>query len=317
MKNILVMAAGAVGGYFGGLLSKNNNVVFIARGEHLQVSKNKGLLIKSKNSGEFTAKGTFASETPQNYTADLILFCVKEYHNDLAAEIVEPAIGEKTAIMTLQNGIGSADFLAKMFTSTQIMVGAAYVEATKTEPGIIEEYGGDSLIKFGPHNTSTKSHLKMIDVGNLLYESGISNQIIEKIDNVIWEKLIFISALSGMTCITRSEFSEVISNPVTKDMTWRLLNESYKVATAAGAELPESTPSVIMKNFIATKDELVSSMHNDLKKGRPIEVKAINGAISGIAKSLLTDAPINEIISTALDIYDQKARINIQGTKTL
>ena len=92
MKNILVMAAGAVGGYFGGLLSKNNNVVFIARGEHLQVSKNKGLLIKSKNSGEFTAKGTFASGTPQNYTADLILFCVKEYHNDLAAEIVEPAI---------------------------------------------------------------------------------------------------------------------------------------------------------------------------------------------------------------------------------
>ena len=138
-----------------------------------------------------------------------------------------------------------------------------------------------------------------------------ANQLIEKIDDVIWEKLIFISALSGMTCITRSEFSEVISNPKTKDMTWRLLNESYKVAKAAGAELPESTPSSIMQNFIATKDELVSSMHNDLKKGRPIEVKAINGAISEIARSLPTDAPINEMISTTLDIYNQKARTKI------
>ena len=311
MKNILVMAAGAVGGYFGGLLSKNNNVVFIARGEHLQVSQKKGLLIKSENSGKFIAEGTFVSEIPENYIADLILFCVKEYHNDLAAEIVRQAIGKKTAIMTLQNGIGSADFLAKMFTSTQIIVGAAYVEATKTEPGIIEEHGGDSLIKFGPHNSSVNSHLKMVDVANLFSESGISNQLIEKIENVIWEKLIFISALSGMTCITRSEFSEVISNPKTKDLTWRLLNESYEVAKAAGAELPESTPSSIMQNFIATKDELVSSMHSDLKKGRPIEVKAINGAISEIARSLPTDAPINEMISTTLDIYNQKARTKI------
>ena len=189
MKNILVMAAGAVGGYFGGLLSKNNNVVFIARGEHLRVSQNKGLLIKSENSGQFIAEGTFVSEIPENYIADLILFCVKEYHNDLAAEIVRPAIGDKTAIMTLQNGIGSAEFLAKVFTPAQIIVGAAYVEATKTEPGIIEEHGGDSLIKFGPHNSAVKSHLKMLDVGNLLSESGISNQLIEKIDNVIWEKL--------------------------------------------------------------------------------------------------------------------------------
>ena len=187
-------------------------------------------MIKSENSGEFIAEGTFVSEIPENYIADLILFCVKEYHNDLAAEIIRPAIGEKTAIMTLQNGIGSAEFLAKVFTPAQIIVGAAYVEATKTEPGVIEEHGGDSLIKFGPHNSTAKSHLKMVEVVNLLSESGISNQLIEKIDDVIWEKLIFISALSGMTCITRSEFSEVISNPKTKDLTWRLLNESYEVA---------------------------------------------------------------------------------------
>ena len=62
MKNILVMAAGAVGGYFGGLLSKNNNVVFIARGEHLRVSQNKGLFITSENNGEITAEGTLVSE---------------------------------------------------------------------------------------------------------------------------------------------------------------------------------------------------------------------------------------------------------------
>jgi 2-dehydropantoate 2-reductase len=308
MKNILVMAAGAVGGYFGGLLSNKNNVVFIARGEHLQVAKSKGLCVKSKTSGEFSATGVFASEVPRNYNADLILFCVKEYHNKQAAEVIAPAVGDGTAIMTLQNGIGSADFLAKIFTTAQIITGAAYVEATKIGPGMIEEHGGDCLIKFGPYLTSSELYFEMDEISNLLFKSGIENEARENINDAIWEKLIFISALSGMTCITRSEFSDVISNPKAKHMTWRLLNESYEVAIASGAELPKSTPSLIMKDFIEGKDELVSSMHSDLKNGNPLEIRAINGAISKTARELKINSPLNDMICNSLDIYDHKAR---------
>ena len=315
MKNILIMAAGAIGGYFGGLLSNNNDVVFIARGEHLQATKTRGLLIKSQNSGTFTAKGVFASEVPENYIADLILYCVKEYHNESAAELISPAIGCNTTIMTLQNGIGSADFLSKKFSAANIVIGAAYVEATKANPGVIEEHGGDCLIKFGPYEASKKSNTSINKIHHLLTTAKIQNEIVKNINSVIWEKLIFISALSGMTCITRSEFSEVISNSSTKDMTWRLINESYKIAQASGVNLPKDIPDLIMKNFLQNKNELVSSMHSDLKNGRPIEIKAINGAISNIAKSLNIQAPINETIYNALEIYNQNTRNSLEENR--
>ena len=118
-----------------------------------------------------------------------------------------------------------------------------------------------------------------------------------------------------MTCISRSEFSEVISNSSTKDMTWRLINESYKIAQASGVNLPKDIPDLIMKNFLQNKNELVSSMHSDLKNGRPIEIKAINGAISNIAKSLNIQAPINETIYNALEIYNQNTRNSLEENR--
>ena len=133
---VLVMAAGSVGGYFGGLLAKaGNDVLFVARGENLAAINGNGLIVESETVGNFTVE-TKAVERPDgSWVADLVLFCVKSYHNSVAMDTIAPAVGEETAILTLQNGVGSGDELSAVFGANRVMLGAAYVEAAHPAPG--------------------------------------------------------------------------------------------------------------------------------------------------------------------------------------
>ena len=127
--NITVMGAGAVGGYFGAVLARaGHDVTFIARGENLEAIQQNGYSVKSDAIGEFAALAK-AVENPTE-VADLILFCVKGYDNDIAVDIVAPAVGEETSILTLQNGIGSSDLLSTAFGHHKVLLGLTYIDST-------------------------------------------------------------------------------------------------------------------------------------------------------------------------------------------
>ena len=103
---IAIMGTGGVGGFFGGLLAKNNDsVTFIARGEHLNAIQNNGLRVESKNNGVFTVKANATDDTSVLSAQDLILFTVKMYHNQEAINAIKPMVGDNTIILTLQNGV--------------------------------------------------------------------------------------------------------------------------------------------------------------------------------------------------------------------
>ena len=312
---ILVMAAGAVGGYFGSLLSDKNEVTFIARGEHLRKINRDGLQVKSITSGHFTPKATFVNSPPSDYTADVALFCVKSYHNIQAVKTISPMITDDTIILTLQNGLDSGKILQSHFPRSATILGAAYVEAEKTAAGIIQEYGGDCMIKFGTDTGGKKIQDAEDAISNLLTNSGIGNQNSPSIMIDIWKKLIFISALSGMTCLSRSNFSSIMNNPETRILTTRLLTEGFDVARSSGINLEESTVTDIMTGFELQKDQLVSSMHQDLLSGKPLEVESINGAISRAGQQFGVDTPINDTIRHCLSIYNDQIRSKLSEFK--
>ena len=180
------MAAGAVGGYFGSLLSDKNEVTFIARGEHLHKINRDGLQVKSITSGHFRPNATFVNNPPSGYTADVVLFCVKSYHNAQAVKTISPMITDDTIILTLQNGLDSGKILQSHFPRSATILGAAYVEAEKTADGIIQEYGGDCMIKFGTATGEKKFRKAEDDIRNLLTNSGIGNQNSPSIMIDIW-----------------------------------------------------------------------------------------------------------------------------------
>ncbi len=304
--NILIMAAGAVGGYFGSVLSKTNEVTFIARGNHLREIQEHGLSVKSATSGNFICKSKAYESPPFGYKADLIIFCVKEYQNQIACQVISNSVSDDTTILTLQNGLGSGDVLGREFGKEKILLGAAYVEASKGDPGIIVEHGGVCKITFGGQNKDQTERVQKVE--QIFKSSPIDFTVSVNINSDLWQKLVFISALSGMTCITRSSFQEVMTHPPTRNITKTLVNETAAVASKLIPNFSKDTVPNVIEYLETHKNDLVSSMHQDLLAGKPIEIDAINGAVSREGKNLGIPTPINDMIVSSLSLQDLRAR---------
>tara|TARA_Y100000588_G_scaffold112808_1_gene123864 strand:+ start:144 stop:1055 length:912 start_codon:yes stop_codon:yes gene_type:complete len=300
---IMIMAAGAVGGYFGSVLSQKNEVTFIARGQHLENIQSKGLKIISETSGNYISKSPATSYPEHTYKPDLVLYCVKAYQNEQAIDLIRPFIGKDTTILSLQNGIGIGHQLEENFGVDKTLLGSAYIEASVDSPGVIIERGGLCQIRFGsPLGIISEKEQR---ISRLLNECSINHVLSKDISTDLWEKLIFISALSGMSCITRSTFQEIIGNKLGKQATESLLEETHSVALADGANISKHVVSEIMTHFIDQKSKLVSSMYKDMVDGKPMEVDVINGAVSKLGKKYGIPTPINDLIYAALNIHAQ------------
>ena len=297
----MIMAAGAVGGYFGSVLSQKNEVTFIARGQHLENIQSKGLKIISETSGDYISKSPATSYPEHTYKPDLVLYCVKAYQNEQAIDLIRPFIGKDTTILSLQNGIGIGHQLEENFGVDKTLLGSAYIEASVDSPGVIIERGGLCQIRFGsPLGIVSEKEQR---ISKLLNECSINHVLSKDISTDLWEKLIFISALSGMSCITRATFEEIIDNKLGKHVTESLLEETYSVALANGANISKHVVSEIMNHFINHKAKLVSSMYKDMIDGKPMEVDVINGAVSKSGKEYGIPTPINDLIYAALSQY--------------
>ena len=311
---ILIMAAGSVGGYFGGLLARaGNDVLFIARGDNLAAIERDGLRVESATSGDFTipAGVARAAERPDpGWTADLALFCVKSYHNAVAMETIAPAIGADTAIITLQNGLGSGDELSAVFGSDRVMLGAAYVEAAHPAPGVFSELGGDCRIVFAEQDGAPSE--RGSEIAATLAGAGIDSEIALDIQQALWNKLVYICGLSGMTCITHSSFAEVMDTPATAAMALRVLEEAAAVGRASGVNLDDALVDSIMSGFVEDKDHLISSMHADLSAGKPMEFGNLNGKVSELGARLGVPTPINDFITACLTPQHERAMSRVK-----
>ena len=306
--NVLIMAAGSLGGYIGSEISKSksHNVTLIARNQHLKKIQENGLVVKSATSGNYICNAEAYEKPIANYKADLILYCVKSYQNLQAIPVIKNSAHSDTTILTLQNGIGSGEILASHFDANNIILGSAYIDASTLDYGIIKEHGGDCKIFFGNYQGNNNYHIEKIK--EALKSTNIKYHLSKEILTTIWEKLIFISGLSGRTCITNSTFEEVLSYEQTRHMTKSLITETYNVGIRSGIKLDKSITENTMKYFIDFKSELTSSMHQDLINGNQLEVESINGAISKIGKLYDVSTPINDIINDCLSLINNRRK---------
>ena len=276
------------------------------RGQQLEAIRSNGLRVESSSFGDFTVRPGTVEAPDGSWRADLVLFCVKSYHNAQVIETIRPAVGENTTLLTVQNGLGSGEELANAFGVEKVLVGAAYIEAMRKEPGVVGQVGGQPQIVFGRED-GTESE-RATKVSDTLRGAGIDAQLSKDVTKALWNKLIFICALSGMTCMTRSRFYEVLDTPETLDLTWKVMREVEAVGRARGVKLDADVVEATMADFQATKQDLVSSMHMDLEAGNPLELSTINGAVSRIAREVGVAAPVNDFITACLTVADNAAR---------
>ena len=287
--NVLVMGSGGVGGYFGAKLARaGEEVAFVARGAHLEAMRTHGLRVKSTIDGDFVVRGHATDDPASAGTADLVLFCVKSYDTEAAAQAIRPVVGPESAVLSLQNGVDNEEKIGRIVGAGHVLGGAAYVFATIESPGtIVHSLGGRIVFGEldGADTLRTRRILEAFQRATIPAERSL------RIQQVLWEKYLFITAQAGMTALTRCPVGLIRSMPETRRMYRLILEELAGVAKAAGVELPPQTVDEIVAAADKLAPTVTSSLHHDLIHGRRLELEALQGHAVRLGEQLGVPTP--------------------------
>jgi 2-dehydropantoate 2-reductase len=273
--HILVMGAGGVGGFFGAKLWKSGeSVTLVARGEHLAAIRRDGLRIRSASEGEYVVRPEAVAEPKGLPPADVVLFCVKSFDTERAAEQLRPVVGPETAVLSLQNGIDNEDKIDAILGAGHALGGVAQVFAVIERPGVIAHHFAGRII-FGELDGRRSARAERL-LG-ALERAGIAVELTTRVRRALWEKYLFICAVAGMTAVTRSPIGVIRDTPEAWAMFRRILEEMAALAAAADAGLPGDVVEQIMKLAGAIAPGNHSSLYQDLSQGKRLELEALHG----------------------------------------
>jgi 2-dehydropantoate 2-reductase len=304
---ILVMGTGGVGGYYGGLLANNGNeVTFISRGAHLYAIRHEGLKVKSIH-GDFTVFPANATDNPANVgPVDLILFCVKTYNTDEAAEAIKPAVGPQTAVLSLQNGIDATERIGRVLGLDHIVGGATWLSSAVEAPGVIKQISQFRRIVLGELGGSRSERIQSIY--EVLNPTGLTVEISEDIQKILWTKFVFIAAVSGIGSLTRLGMGDYRSIPETRSLLSRIMQEVESLARAQNVTLD---PDVVQKSLEFVDNaasHIKPSMQLDVEAGHRTELESMIGVIGRKGRELDVPTPIADFVYASLLPVELKAR---------
>lgn len=298
---IAVMGAGSIGGYFGGMLARGGNqVTLIARGAHLRAINEHGLKIIT-DLEELTVPCP-ASDDPQEVGAvDLALLTVKTYHNPQAIPAMRPLVGNDTTVLCLQNGIDSYQAAAAVLGPEKVMPGAAYIEASLPEPGVIRQTGSVVRIAFGEPAGGDSTRGRRIQ--ETLEASGITAQLQEDIRQTLWTKFLFIATMAGVTSLSRETMARLMPRPEWRTVVTGCMREIEAVGRASGVNLAPNIVEDTLEYIQGSLEHMHASMHADIMAGRPLELEALNGAAVRAGQAAGVPTAINDVIYAMLKPY--------------
>ena len=242
---IAVMGAGGVGGYFGGRLAQaGNEVVFIARGKHLDALRATGLSLKSP-AGDATVKVNAVEDPADAGSAEVVLFAVKLWDTETAAEAIRPLVANGGAVIPFQNGVESIERIGAVLGREHVMGGAAYIAARIGEPGEIVQTGKMARLRFGPVEPSQRAVAQAFHTACV--KAGIEAELSDDIVRVLWEKFVLLVAISGTTSVARSRVGVVRADP---DLRWLLeaaMRETWTVGRQRGVALADDLVAATLK----------------------------------------------------------------------
>lgn len=289
--NIVVVGAGGVGGYFGGMLSKAGfNVTFLVRGKTLEAIQNNGLQIKSIN-GDFTVHPTATNNYNELNDPELVILGVKSWQIETIAEKLKPIIGAHTMVLPLQNGADNADRLREILPHQNVLAGLCKIVSKIEAPGIINHFEYEPEIVFGEYdNAKTQRMQKLKEVFDM---AGFKNTWSEDIHLDIWKKFLFIATVSGMGAITRSTFGVMREDEEIRQLLYQTANEIMAVANAKGIALTNQHVEMALAIVDRMDYDTTASMQRDFMEGKPSELQNFNGYIVEQGKQLHVITPIN------------------------
>jgi 2-dehydropantoate 2-reductase len=311
-----IFGTGGVGGYFGGRLAQaGEEVSFIARGAHLAAIREKGLRVESL-AGDFVINPAKASDDPaQIGPVDVVLVATKAWQVGEAAQKMRPLLGTQTIVVPLQNGISAPDELSDALGKERVLGGLCRISAFIGGPGLIQHVGVQPYIAFGERDGT---HTQRVEQLRAAFEGcqGLTAAVPDDIEAAMWDKFIFIAAISGVGAITRQPVGGFRAVPESRALLVAALDETIALARARGIHLPADQTARTLDFIDKASPTMIASMQKDILEGKPSELEAQNGAVVKLARALGLRATTHEFIYACLLPGELKARMEFEKTES-
>lgn len=304
---IAVFGIGGVGGYFGGQLAQTEHeIIFIARGEHLDVIRNNGLEIES-DQNEYTVRPSLATDNPSEVgEVDAVILATKAWHVPLAAKQMKPLIGSDTVVIPLLNGVEAPIQLSKALGTHHVLGGFCRVMSHRPEPGRIVQGGIPPFVAFGEQDGTQSDRVQSLR--DVFDSAGIEVQVPANILAAMWQKLLFIAAFGGVGAVTRQPAGILRTLPETRTLLTQAMQEVKTVAEARNIPMGDDAVEQGLSFMDTVPEHGTASMQRDILNGHPSELDAQNGAVVRLGSEVNTPTPTHEFIYHALLPSEKIAR---------
>jgi 2-dehydropantoate 2-reductase len=278
LTRIGILGMGGVGGYFGGLLAKayaqsdQFEIVFIARGETQKTIAASGIKIITDNQ-EIIAFPSVVSNDPLLIgKLDYLICATKTYDIEESLLSLEKCITKNTIFLPLYNGVDAPERISTLYPDNEVLQGCVYIVSMIESPGVIKKMGPYEKLYFGS-DTAPIGRLKALQT--IFKNASIESYLVDTIEETVWEKFIFISALASATSYLNQNIGEIINSNASRAVYVELLNEITMLAAVKGLNLPNDIVMQTIQKLEKTPKEATSSMHRDVLAGRKFELASL------------------------------------------
>jgi 2-dehydropantoate 2-reductase len=299
---IAVMAAGALGGYFGArMAAAGHDVIFIARGANLGAIRTSGLRIESVLGNLHLSKVNVTNNPAEAGPVDIVLFAVKLWDSAKAAEQSLPLLGPGTRVIPLQNGVDSAERIAPILGAEHVVAGSAYIATVLSAPGVITHTSKFARMVCGRTDGKPDPQLKAFT--DAAGAASIDITLSDAIDRERWQKFVFLVGLSGATATTRQPLGPILADPDTRALFLDLMRETVAVGRARGVPIPADFADDRLKFGEASPPGFKASMLHDLERGNRLELDWLAGKVVELGRTLGVPTPANRAVYAALKLH--------------
>jgi len=308
---IAIFGAGGVGGYFGAQLARvGEEVIFIARREHLQTIRAHGLRVETSK-GEIVIQPAQASDDPiQVGVVDAVILGVKAWQVVEAARAMKPMIGPETFVVPLQNGVEAPSQLAVMLGAKNVLGGLCGTMSWIVGPGHIRSIGEVHFIKFGELDKRPSERTEQLR--QAFERAGVKVEVPPDIHVALWEKFLFVVSFGGVGAVTRAPIGVIRTLPETRHLLEQCMREIFEVARAHQIALSDGIVEKTMMFLDSLAPSGTTSLQRDIADGKLSELDAWNGAVVRLGREFGVSTPLHEFIYHSLLPLELRARGQLQ-----
>ena len=301
---ILVLGAGGIGGYYGGrLLEAGADVTFLVRPKRQAQLVLDGLRVKSQLGDlQRPVKTVLAEALGPDY--DLVLLTCKAYDLDSALDAIAPAMAGQCAVIPLLNGMSHLERLDQRFGAAKVLGGTCAINVTLGKDGLIVHADELQKLAFGERDRSKSARVAAI--AEVFARTKIDWELAEDIEQNLWEKLVFLSALAAATCCFRGNVREIISAPGGREAVEHLLATNAEIARREGHPPRPAATAFAHKRLTDPAGTWSASMLRDVEAGNAVEADHVVGwMLERAGRHGLSD-PLLSLAYTHLKTYEAR-----------